>query len=224
MLIEPPAKIRCLAAVLAAGWLTGCAAPSADNKPTMLPLAQQVAPALRALAHGQGASAVDVGQRWLLSDPGSATGHLLLAAGHHRAGDPASADLAGSGYGAARQFGGSAFWPNYLAGLAAFQRHQTDAALGHFAEASLAELDPPRGLEGVAAAAYTRGRVGLALAAAQRALALDPFRTRAGTSSANTPCASQTGVQHTGQFRVGRRDNPSGSDFTIATFRIRALR
>lgn len=144
MLIEPPAKIRCLAAVLAAGWLTGCAAPSADNKPTMLPLAQQVAQALHALADGQGAPAVDVGQRWLLSDPGSATGHLLLAAGHHLAGVPASADLAGAGYGAARQFGGSAFRPYRLADVAAFQRHQTGAALGHFAEASLAEPDHPR--------------------------------------------------------------------------------
>lgn len=142
--IKPTASIRCLAAVLAAGWLAGCATPAADGEPAALPLAQQVAQALRALADGQGAPAVDVAQRWLLSDPGSATGHLLLAAGHHLAGDPASADLAGAGYGAARQFGGSAFWPYYLAGVAAFQRHQTGAALGHFAEASLAEPDHPR--------------------------------------------------------------------------------
>ena len=172
----PPARTRCLAVALAAAWLAGCATPAADveHEPAAAPpLAQQVAQALRALAEGQGAPAVEVGQRWLLSDPGSATGHLLLAAGHHLAGDPASADLAGSGYGAARQFGGSAFWPNYLAGVAAFQRQQMDTALGHFAEASLAEPDQPWGLEGVAAAAYASGRVGLALAAAQRALALD---------------------------------------------------
>ena len=173
MLNKLRVRSHCIAAVLAAGWLTGCATPAADGEPAAPPLAQQVAQALRALAEGQGAPAVDVGQRWLLSDPGSATGHLLLAAGHHLAGDPASADLASSGYGAARQFGGSAFWPNYLAGVAAFQRHQMDAALGHFAEASLAEPDQPWGLEGVAAAAYASGRVGLAQAAARRALALD---------------------------------------------------
>ena len=50
-----------------------------------------------------------------------------------------------------------------------------------------------------------------------------PFRTRGGTSSAGTPCASLTGVQHTGLFWVGPRDNPSGPDFTTATFRIRTL-
>ena len=144
MLIETPARIRCLAALLAAGWLTGCATPAADGEPAALPLAQQVAQALRALADGLGAPAVDVAQRWLLSDPGSGTGHLLLAAGHHLAGVPASADPAGAGYGAARQFGSSAFWPYHLAGVAAFQRHQTGAALGHFAAASLAEPDHPR--------------------------------------------------------------------------------
>jgi hypothetical protein len=50
-----------------------------------------------------------------------------------------------------------------------------------------------------------------------------PFRVRGGVSSAGTPCASLTGVQHTGLFWVGRRDSPSGPDFTTATFRIRAL-
>lgn len=50
-----------------------------------------------------------------------------------------------------------------------------------------------------------------------------PFRVRGGTSSAGTPCASLTGVQHTGLFWVGPRDNPSGPDFTSATFRTRAL-
>ena len=49
-----------------------------------------------------------------------------------------------------------------------------------------------------------------------------PFRVRGGTSSAGTPCASLTGVQHTGLFWVGPRDDPTGPDFTTATFRIRA--
>jgi len=174
VLIEPPARTRCLAAVLACVWLAGCATPAADVEPAAAPpLAQHVAQALRALAEGQGAAAVEVAQRWLLSDPGSANGHLLLAAGHHLDSDPASADLAASGYSAARQFGGSAFWPNYLAGVAAFQRQQMDAALSHFADASLTEPEQPWGLEGVAAAAYASGRVGLALAAARRALALE---------------------------------------------------
>jgi hypothetical protein len=50
-----------------------------------------------------------------------------------------------------------------------------------------------------------------------------PLRTRGGTSSAGTPCASLTGVQHTGLFWVGARDSESGPDFTTATFRIRTL-
>lgn len=49
-----------------------------------------------------------------------------------------------------------------------------------------------------------------------------PFRTRGVTSSANTPCASLNGVQHTGLFWVGLRDRPSGTDFTSATFQIRS--
>ena len=49
-----------------------------------------------------------------------------------------------------------------------------------------------------------------------------PFRVRGGTSSAGTPCASLTGVQHTGLFWVGPRDDPTGPDFTTATFRILA--
>ena len=48
-----------------------------------------------------------------------------------------------------------------------------------------------------------------------------PLRTLSGATSVNTPCASETGVQHTVKFWIGERDtaNPDAID----TFRIRTL-
>lgn len=170
---------RCHAAALTVSliWLAGCSTPAVDAIADVgrgTPGAQQIEQALQALAAGRGEQALDVAQRWVLHDPGSAAGHLLLAAAHHLAGDPAAAELASSGYGAARRLGGAAFWPDYLAGVSAFQRNRMELALGHFADAALAHPDQPWGLEGVAAAAYASGRTELAGAAAGKALALDP--------------------------------------------------
>ncbi|MFN8850681.1 MAG: hypothetical protein ACK5W4_13400 [Inhella sp.] len=164
-----------LAPWAAACVLSGCAStgPAPDRDPAQ-DEPSTLAPSLQALAEGRNAPATEAAQRWVHRHPGSAQGHLVLAAGLHLAGDPASLDLAASGYGAARQLGGPTFWPTYLAGVAAFQRNQTDAALTHFAEAALAQPDQPWGLEGLAAAAYAQGRLDLAQAASRRALALDP--------------------------------------------------
>jgi hypothetical protein len=48
-----------------------------------------------------------------------------------------------------------------------------------------------------------------------------PLRALGATTSAGTPCASDTGVQHTVKFWIGARDIESGADFTLDTFRIR---
>lgn len=107
-------------------------------------------------------------------DPQSSSAHLLLAAGHHLAGDPASLELAGSGYNAARQFAGSDPWPHYLAGAAAFQRRSARQAMEFFAQGVMADPDNPFTLEGLAAAAYASGNLALSQAAAARARELMP--------------------------------------------------
>lgn len=50
-----------------------------------------------------------------------------------------------------------------------------------------------------------------------------PLRVLGVNTSAGTPCASLTGVQHTVKFWIGARDIESGADFTQDTFRIRSV-
>ena len=61
--------------------MAGCATPSAPPETeglARLPISQ----AISALAEGRSAQATDVAQRWVLANPGSSQGHLLLAASH----------------------------------------------------------------------------------------------------------------------------------------------
>lgn len=128
--------------------------------------------AIEALRRGDAATARDAAQLLVLADPRSAQAHLLLAASYHLAGDPASLDMAMSGYGAARQFEGSSAWAPLLAGMAALQRSQPERAMEQFASAALAEPDQHLAFEGLAAAAYASGQLDLAQAAADRARTL----------------------------------------------------
>lgn len=50
-----------------------------------------------------------------------------------------------------------------------------------------------------------------------------PLRALAGNTSANTPCASDTGVAHVMKFWIGNRDAESGPDFTQTQFVIRQI-
>ncbi len=49
------------------------------------------------------------------------------------------------------------------------------------------------------------------------------LRALGGNTSAGTPCASDTGVQHTVKFWIGARDIETGADFTQDAFRIRSV-
>lgn len=125
------------------------------------------------LRRGDAAAAREVAQDLVLGDPRSSRAHLLLAASYHLAGDPASLDLALSGYGAARQFAGERSWIPLLAGMAALSRSQPHQAMEHFASAALADPDHALAFEGLASAAWATGQIELAQTAAERARRLN---------------------------------------------------
>jgi len=133
--------------------------------------------AIEALRRGDDATARDAAQKLVLADPRSSQAHLLLAASHHLAGDPASLDMALSGYGAARQFAGNSAWAPLLAGMAALLRSQPELAMEQFASAALADPDQYLAFEGLAAAAYASEQLELAQAAAARARTLNANST-----------------------------------------------
>lgn len=130
--------------------------------------------AIAALRRGDAAAAREASQQLVLVDPRSHQSHLLLAASHHLAGDPASLELAMAGYEAAKQFAGSSVWPSLMAGMAALQRHEPKRAVEYFSEAVLTDPSEPLAFEGLSAAAYATGRIDLAQAAAERARKLNP--------------------------------------------------
>lgn len=129
---------------------------------------------IAALKRGDAAAAHESAQQLVLANPRSYQSHLLLAASHHLAGDPASLDLAISGYEAAKQFAGSNVWPSIMAGMAALQRQEPKKALDYFSDAVLTDPNEALAFEGLSAAAYASGRIELAQAAAERARKLDP--------------------------------------------------
>lgn len=190
------ARIALMAPVLAA--LGGCASsppPAASAPPAARQAAivaeaagsRESAPAhpggdvavlraqvLQALKRHDVAAARDGAQRLVLQDPRDGPAHLMLALALHLAGDPASLDQAQVAYGAARGLGADGGWASLLAGLAAMERNQPALALEAFAAAALQQPDEAQAFEGLAAAAYAEGRLPLAQAAAERALALSP--------------------------------------------------
>ncbi|WP_051062573.1 hypothetical protein [Thiolinea disciformis] len=134
---------------------------------------------IAALKRSDAVAARQSAQQLVLANPRSYQSHLLLGASHHLAGDPASLDLAISGYEAAKQFAGSNVWPSMLAGMAALQRQEPKKALDYFSDAVLTDPQEALAFEGLSAAAYASGRIDLAQAAAERARKLDPNSSHA---------------------------------------------
>jgi Tfp pilus assembly protein PilF len=130
--------------------------------------------AAAALRQGQTRQAQEWLQAGLVRHPRHAQAHLLLAVSHHMDGDDSALDLAQTGYGLARRFAADVFWPPFLAGIAALERQQSGEALALLAEAVAADPNQALGFEALAAAAYLQGEFGLARAAAEQALRLDP--------------------------------------------------
>lgn len=177
---------RAAGALLALLLITGCSTldttadgPDTTSAAAPAPAADWLATALQALRQGQTRTAQAVLQDGLARHPRSAQGHLMLAVAHHLEGDDTALDLAGTGYGLARRFAADVFWPPFLAGVSALQRQQSAEALSLLAEAVAADPTQPMGLEALAAAAYLQGEFGLAQAAAEQALRLDPGASRA---------------------------------------------
>lgn len=180
--VSPSARIApsILAAALAVV-LSGCASNSINSAdveeagtmtaPQTAATAQAV---MRELQRGDATAAQAMAQRLVLADPRDARSHLLLAAAYQLSANPADIELAASGYGAARQLAGEDVWSSYLAGTVAMQMNKPALALEYFAAAVLARPDDVWATEGVAAAAYASGNIGLAEAAALRARALQP--------------------------------------------------
>lgn len=129
---------------------------------------------IAALKRGDAAVARESAQQLVLANPRSYQSHLLLAVSYHLAGDPASLDLAISGYEAAKRFAGSNIWPSIMAGMAALQRQESKKALDYFSDAVLTDPHEAIAFEGLSVAAYASGRIELAQAAAERARKLDP--------------------------------------------------
>ena len=146
---------------------------SKSDLPRATSMANLAATVITALNRGNAADARDAAQLLVLANPRSSQSHLLLAASHHLAGDPASLDQALSGYGAARQFAGNDIWPSLLAGMVALQRSQQGLAQEYFASAALVDPEQPLAFEGLAAAAYAGGNLALAEGAAERARKLN---------------------------------------------------
>ena len=179
----PPLRsvLSCAVAAALIGMLGGCASAPADKSALQAPGQDELPDSaiteervMRALRKGDTHGAREVAQRLVLADPRSSRSHLLLAAAYHLSSDPASLDLATSGYGAARQMAGNDVWANYLAGVAAMQTSKPHQALDYFATAVMVQPNHLWALEGLAGAAYASGDVDLAQAAAQRAQALQP--------------------------------------------------
>lgn len=130
--------------------------------------------ALAALSKGDSEKSIALAQNMVMDDIRSAPAHLILAAGYHLGGDQSSLDLANSGYKTASQFAGQGYWSDYLSGVVAIQRHQEMQALEHFSAAALNAPDNAIVFEGLAAAAYLTGHLGIAEAAVERIRKLSP--------------------------------------------------
>ncbi len=109
-------------------------------------------------------------------EPRNGTAHTLLAMAYHMdsARDPASLDLALSGYDLALRAEPGQYWAAAMAGRAAFDRGRYGDALSHFSQALLLRPRDARTAAALASAAYMAGDAPLASLAAGRAAALDP--------------------------------------------------
>ena len=173
---ERPRRVVSVVVTWCALWASGCASvgDAESSRTPVTAAAPSALVAVQALRAGQVEAAREAALDWVARDPRAAAGHWLLAVAHHLRGDGADVELAASGYDVAQRHAAHGFWPHYLGGVAALQRQQNLSALDLLAQAVAAEPDNAWGLEAFAAAAYLQGEMPLALAAARRALRLDP--------------------------------------------------
>lgn len=158
--------------------LSGCSSlPSKRADTPLAPLEDpatlqaQVVQAMRSGDAGQARKAAEI---LLMRDMRAPQSHLLLGAAHQLQDDPALVDLAGSGFESATRLGEGGPWPHYLAGVNLMRQQRHQAAAESFARAVMADPGAGWAYEGLAAAAYLAGDLGLAAAAAERARQLDP--------------------------------------------------
>ena len=126
----------------------------------------------------------------LRSQPQNGYLHLLNGLSYQiEGGSVQSLDLAQVGYDAAVKFAPGYFWAHYLSGSIALERQYYGDAAEHFSRAILDDADRPQAFLGLAISAYFAGDLGVARAAADRALTLAPadpvaFRTAAYVAAA----------------------------------------
>ncbi|WP_241688238.1 type II and III secretion system protein [Pseudoxanthomonas composti] len=180
------------------------------------------AQAARALRAGDADAARRAAELLLMRNLRAPRSHLLLGAAHQLRDDPAVADLAVSGFASATRFGDAGPWPHYLAGVALMRQQRYHAAADAFARAVMAEPSAAWAYEGMAAAAYLTGDLGLAEAAATRARGLDPqspgaWRTAVlGAAGRNDPDATR-------RLLAAAPDRVSANDRSWVATRANAL-
>ncbi|MEP6906454.1 MAG: hypothetical protein ABI858_00510 [Pseudoxanthomonas sp.] len=157
--------------------LSGCSSmPKRQAQELLVPLdpAALQAQAVQAIRSGDAGQARKAAEMLLMRDMRAPQSHLLLGAAHQLQDDPALVDLAGSGFESATRLGEGGPWPHYLAGVNLMRQQRHQAAAESFARAVMADPGAGWAYEGLAAAAYLSGDLGLAEAAAARARQLDP--------------------------------------------------
>lgn len=213
-----------MVAVLAAALAGGCATTQRQAEragPALDPVALQ-AQAIAAMRAGDATGARRAAELLLMRDLRAPRSHLLLGAAHQLQDDPAVADLAGSGFASATRFGDAGPWPHYLAGVGLMRQQRHEAAADAFARAVMADPSAAWAFEGLAAAAYLSGDLGLAEAAADRARSLDPQSTGA-WRTAVLAAAGRDDADGTRQLLVHAPDGARAEDRAWVATRANAL-
>ena len=186
-------QARLMLAAMAITLLASCSSvPRKDAQETFAP-ADPVAlqdQAIRAMRSGDASQARVAAELLLMRDMRAPQSHLLLGAAHQLQGDPALVDVAGSGFESATRLGEGGPWPHYLAGINLMRQQRHQAAAESFARAVMADPGAGWAYEGLAAAAYLSGDLGLAEAAAGRARQLDPQSSGAWRTAVLTAAGS----------------------------------
>ena len=164
-------------AAVAITLLSGCSSlPKQQVQASLTPLDPTAlqAQAVQAMRSGDAGQARKAAEMLLMRNMRAPQSHLLLGAAHQLQDDPALVDLAGSGFESATRLGEGGPWPHYLAGVNLMRQQRHQAAAESFARAVMADPGAGWAYEGLAAAAYLSGDLGLAEVAAERARQLDP--------------------------------------------------
>jgi Tfp pilus assembly protein PilF len=155
--------------------LAGCAAQTHDVLRPSASGDKSLQNISAALLEGKPAVARETLAAALRSQPQNGYFHLLNGLSYQiEDSSLQSLDLAKVGYDAAVKFAPGHFWSHYLAGSVGFDRHDYAEAAEHFCRAILDDPSRPQAFLGLAISAYFAGDLGVAHAAADRALTLEP--------------------------------------------------